>query len=122
MKSNGGLERTELSGEIEMLILGKMLIREDQDSAARSAGSIFLDKSISPTSAANVGVTGTTVMVMDDVLPARPLIVVHYGWPAGSAQLLFQTRGVGSHELAERTVLAPKDAISAPACSAAGSL
>jgi hypothetical protein len=32
MKSNGGLERTELSGEIEMLILGKMLIREDQDS------------------------------------------------------------------------------------------
>src|SRR4249920_347514 len=54
--------------------------------AARSAGSIFLDKSISPTSAANVGVTGTTVMVMDDVLPARPLIVVHYGWPAGSAQ------------------------------------
>jgi hypothetical protein len=32
MESNGGLERAELSGEIEMLILGKMLIREDQDS------------------------------------------------------------------------------------------
>src|ERR1700676_5406856 len=91
--------------------------------AARSAGSIFLDKSISATSAANVGVTGTTVMVMDDVLPARPLIAAHYGWPAASAQSSVSNAGIGSHEPAERTVLAPKDAISAPAlaCSAAGS-
>ena len=61
--------------------------------ATRSAGSIFLDKSMSPTSAANVGVTGTTVMVMDDVLPARPLIVVHYDRPAGSAQSSLSNAG-----------------------------
>jgi hypothetical protein len=61
-----------MPGEIEVLVLGEMLIGVIKTAyfvnassiAARSFGSIFRDKSTSPISAAKEGVTGQAVMAM----------------------------------------------------------